>query len=258
MPASRRDLLVGGLVVAGLYAGLRHGPSLARRLTGPDFAFEPLDRPAGFRRLSAGSSSIGGFDPFVGLDAGPRAAAPEVPVAAVEARLCDALFPGRDPAGGAVPVASFSDYRCPYCRTMSVRLAALETDGVATVAWHELPLLGDGSRIAAAAALAARAQGAYGAVHDRLMRSPFEPTEASLRAVADAAGIDADRLLADMDDPAVDRALATSEALARLLGIVGTPVAVVGRTVVHGLVDPDALARLVAVERAAGPVPGCA
>ena len=261
MVSSRRDLLIGGAVIVGAYAALRLGAGAYGRLTGAAFAFEPMERPEGFRRLAGGSSSSAGFDPFVGLDAGPRDV-PQVAVEDVEGRLCEALFAGWDGGSGAssgtVPIASFSDYNCPYCRVLTQRLAGYEEDaGGVTIAWHELPLLGEASRAAAEAALAAKRQGAYVAFHERLMRSPFQPTEEYLGILARDLGIDADRLLADLAGADVAREIAESEALARLFATVGTPVTVVGRTVVQGVMEVGMIERLVALEREAGPLPGC-
>lgn len=260
MATSRRDLLVIGLVVGGTYGALRFGPAAYGNLTGAALAFQPMERPEGFRRLAGGSISSGSFDPFVGLDSEAREVL-RVSVESVESRLCEVLFEGWGgtvAARGVVPIASFSDYNCPYCRIVTQRLAAYQAEtGTVEVAWHELPLLGDASRDAAHAALAAKRQGAYVAFHERLMRSPFQPTDEYLRILARDLGIDADRLLMDMERPAVAREIAESEALARLFATVGTPVVVVGRTVVQGAIDLDMLERLVMLEREAGPVPGC-
>ena len=258
MAATRRDLLALGALLAGGYGAIRLGAAAYDRLADAAHAFEPMDRPEGFRRLAGGSSSSGGFDPFVGIRT-DEAPAPTVSAAEVEDRLCETLFEGRVAGGdGVVPIASFSDYNCPYCRVLTQRLAAFaaETPGV-TMIWHELPLLGEGSRAAAEAALAAKRQGAYVAFHERLMRSPFQPTEGYLRTLARDLDIDGDRLIADMRGEAVARDIAESEALARLLAIVGTPVVVVGRTVVQGVVDVETIGTLVEMEREAGPVPGC-
>jgi protein-disulfide isomerase len=125
------------------------------------------------------------------------------------------------------------------------------------VAWHEWPLLGEGSRLAARAALAARRQGAYAAAHDRLMGAPALPSEAGLPGLARELGLDPGRLLADMDGPGVARDLAVSDAQARLFAAIGTPLLVVGRTAVEGAVSEARLARLIELERNEGPPPGC-
>ena len=255
--SSRRDLLAGLLVLGGGYAVLRAGVILYGRRADADPTFPSMTWPPGFRRLVAGSTSAGGFDPFVGIEPETLAAGP-VDGAEVGAGPCRALF-GELPARDVVPIASFSDYNCPYCRVLTERLAALvAAENDVRVRWHELPILGDGSQAAARAALAARRQGAYAAFHAHLMRAPFQPTEGYLRVLAAELGIDADRLIADMQSDAVGNEIANSMALARRLGTVGTPVVVIGRTVVEGVLSDTTLARLIEDERRAGPLPGCA
>ena len=95
------------------------------------------------------------------------------------------------------------------------------------------------------------------AFHERLMRNPFQPAEGYLRTLADDLDIDGDRLLADMEGDEVAHQIAESEALGRLFAMVGTPVIVVGRTAVQGVVDVETVEALVEMEREAGPIPGC-
>lgn len=250
---SRRRLILGGLGFAAAYAGLRVGiPAVSERLAPLDL--EPLDRPAGFRRLvSAGGASgvgAGAFDPLVGLEPADRVAP-----------SCAGLFgdgpdPGPDP--GTVPVAYFSDANCAYCRVLTPRLDGL--DGV-RVTLHELPILGDGSVYAARAAVAAGAQGAHAAFHAALMDAP-RPSPATIERIAGDLGLDVARLRADMGNPAVDVTLKRSDALAALFGIRATPALVVGRTLVIGAISRVTLDRLVAREAADGTadgaVPACA
>lgn len=258
MSGSRRGLLLGGLALAGGYAALGHGvPALRSRWT--DREFTALDRPEGFRRIAGGRTSAGALDPFAGLGerAGDRSGPPAVDV---EGDLCAALFPGWSGKAGVVPIASFSDYNCAICRITTRRLAGLRavTEGVAQVTWHELPILGETSLLAARAALAADRQGAYAAFHDRLLRSPFQPTPEYLDAVAADLELDRESLAADMESDAISERIARGIALRDLFGFPGTPAIVVGRTVVEGDLGERTLARLIEAEREEGPPPGCA
>lgn len=242
---SRRAILrlaAGGALIAAAYgsaAGLR-------RLMEPALAFEPIAALPGFRRMTGGPVSAGALV-FAGLD-GPEAAT--LP----PATLCAELFTAR--RKGLPPIAYFSDSRCIYCRVVSPLLHEIETEGIAEITWHELPLLGQASGLAARAALAARAQGAYDLFHRRLMGSLILPTPQHLTDLAREAGIDPQRLLQDMQSPAVTAQLATTAALARRFGFIGTPALVVGRTAVLGRVDRRMILRLIAAETAAsGPAP---
>jgi len=70
-----------------------------------------------------------------------------------------------------------------------------------------------------------------------------------VRALAESVGIDAERLLTDMDTPAVAQRMFLSRALANTFGMIGTPGMVVGRTVVIGDINAPDMARLIALER---------
>jgi predicted DsbA family dithiol-disulfide isomerase len=242
----RRTVLAGAALLAA--------PVLALRAFAPAetaFAFAEIPGAPGFRRLEEGRVSTAVGDPFVGLRV-PGAPAPPGPLP--PGALCAALF-GPDPfPDGTVPVASFSDYYCPYCRDLTARLSARSAQGLGIV-WHELPLLGDASEAAARAALAADLQGAYPAFQARLLRAAFQPTDAYLTEVGQGLGLDTVRLLADAGGPIVARRLAASARAAATLGIGGTPALVVGRTLVLGAIADDRLDALIALERAAGPPP---
>lgn len=265
-PLRRLTLLsLLALVALGIWFG---PPWIKRTFFAGNFDFTALEEPAGFRHLAGGDVS-GGLDPVTGLlGAGIDEAGEAGPTAGIGREdLCHALFDeaagSDDPAkvngaDGVLPIAYFSDYRCPYCRILSKRLEALaDARADISIIWHEWPIFGEVSETAARAALAAKQQGAHGAFHHRLMRSSFVPTEGYLRTVADQAGIDSDRLLADMESAEIERELARTGALARIFGFRGTPALVVGRTVVVGAIDDARLEALIERELADGPINAC-
>lgn len=257
-------ILFLGMVALAIWFGL---PWAKRAFFAGNFDFTALEEPAGFRHLAGGDVS-GGLDPVTGLlgagaggEGGGRAG---TPAEIAPENLCTALFGDGDDtasidgADGILPIAYFSDYRCPYCRILSKRLEALEQAREdIRIIWHEWPIFGQVSEQAARAALAAKRQGAHGAFHTRLMRSSFIPTEGYLRTLADQAGIDPDRLLADMEGDDVARELARTGALARIFGFRGTPALVVGRTIIVGAIDDVRLDALIDRELADGPSPAC-
>lgn len=244
----KRRTILGG--VALLAAPVILFQAVSDRRGSAEFAFAPIPGLPGWRRLDAGGVSAGAIDPFAGLRA-PGGAPPPAPLPARD--LCAALF--GSPPVGTVPLAVFSDYYCPWCRDLTVRLAAREDPGL-HLAWHELPLLGEGSLAAARAALAADLQGAYPAFQARLLRASFQPTEAYLTDLARSLGLDPARLLADVGGAAVARRLHTSARAAATLGIGATPALVVGRTLALGAIPEDRLDALLVLERAAG-LPPC-
>ncbi len=233
MATSRRQalgvFLVGALMASGISGLLRQrGGGLETR---------PMTAVPGFRYLSSGTLSGARPDPFFGLDgAAPRP----------RGNLAD-LFTAPQ-STGQVPVAAFSDYNCPYCRVLT-KLVIEEADtGTIAVTWHELPLLGPNSVIAARATLAAGLQDAYLPFHQRLMKSRFRPNAAYLETVADGLGLDPERLLRDMEGPQVTARLEASAGLANLFGIYGTPALVVGKTLVLGEIKRRDLRRLIRME----------
>ncbi|WP_170134032.1 DsbA family protein [Palleronia aestuarii] len=256
---SRRTFWVGLAAGAGaLY--LARDP--LGDLFGSDLEFEPYPGLPGFRRMAGGSQSTAGspggsFSLFVGLEA-PGEADPEFEgvLASVRSNVCAALYPEQGPSD-MVPVASFSDYNCPYCRVQTEKLAEIAKNGGIAVAWHELPLLGDASVTAARGALAAKRQDAYLAFHRRLMRAPFQTDRTYLGLLAREIGVDEAEFIADMDSAAVADEIRRSRALSRIFGFVGTPALVVGRTVVQGEIGSATMRRLIERERADGTIPGC-
>lgn len=258
MASSRRGFLSLVIMVGGGYSAIKFGAPALKNLFASEFDFEPIAVPAGFRRISGGESTAG-FDPFFGLESEPDEDM-QLVVADVETRICQTLFRDHEPSADVVPLASFSDYNCPFCRVLTQRLAKLEaaSNGGLKIVWHELPLLGDASVVAAKGALAAKRQGAYVAFHERLMRAPFQTTPEYLEILAEDIGVNGPQLITDMESEAVRRELQESSALAQVFGFIGTPALVVGRTVVQGEIGDNALGRLIERERADGPVTPCA
>ena len=247
MDIDRRWILAGGvsLLAAGAWALIGARPTR--------FAFDWMERPEGFRRARwDGGVSTGAVDPLIGIGGSEQRTAP------FAGDLCAALF-GGPPAPGVVPVASFSDPFCPYCRVLVPALAEIEaaSSGAVRVRWHEWPLFGERSMASARLAIAAEAQEAYDRVAPRLMGSGFVVTPGYVRALAESEGLDADRLLADMASPETAARIAGSVALAELFGFMGTPSLVVGRSVVEGAIPRGALEDLIALEAELPPPATC-
>src|SRR5215813_979384 len=156
---------------------------------------------------------------------------------------------GGNPKGD-VNIVEFFDYRCPYCKQVPPALQSLlkEDHGLRFV-YMEFPVLGSVSVVAAHAALAARQQGKYEAFHTAMMATKGQITEDSVYEVAGSVGIDVDRLRQDMNAPEIDQALKENSALAQALNIHGTPGFIIGRKIVPGALDLDALKERIAEAR---------
>jgi predicted DsbA family dithiol-disulfide isomerase len=210
----------------------------------PEVAFEPWSPAPPLRTVESGAASVAAVPALVGLDAGdaaPRPAPPREPCRALHA----VSAPGR------IPVAFFTDHRCPQCRAVERLLE--DRDDVA-VTTRRFPLLGADSVRLARAAIAARLQGAEAAFDRRMQRAVFAPTDAYLADIARGLDLDAARFLADVDAATTARLLAADIALGRSLGFGAVPTTVVGGTVVLGNVGAEVLSRVVAAE-ARGPSP---
>ena len=154
---------------------------------------------------------------------------------------------------GDVTVVEFFDYNCGYCRRSSRILHdLLKADDQIRVVLREWPILGEGSRFAARASLAAQQQGQYQAFHWALMNLPGQATEANVISTARTLGLDVEKLRRDMAAPEVDAHLERSDQLARAFQFTGTPAFVVGNVLVPGFTSLETLQDLVQQSRAAG------
>lgn len=165
--------------------------------------------------------------------------------------LRDASAPVEGNPAGDVTVVEFFDYRCQYCRSVADTVTKLvQSDPGLRLVYKEFPILGPDSVIAARAALAAHAQGKYGAFHRALMAAPEPFTIEAIAKLAAQAGLDPDRLRADMEQPKIQAMIERNRALAQYLGITGTPTFVIGARVVPGALTLEALKTLIAQARA--------
>lgn len=239
--------MAGGAVA--LLAWVKGAPNLLSS-GGAELEFETIDGLEPFRRLlvSAPSTSAGGAL-FAGLESpNPLSSEEETLRRTVRDDPCAAFF--GPPQAGSVPVAMFSDFRCPICRVMNERLAELQARAPDSfrIIRHELPLLSAASRTASKAVLAADLQGRYSEMHESLTRTPAVTDEAFVRAIADDLGLDSARLLRDMNSHEIEQKLSTTRAIADIFGFYGTPAFAVGRTVFLGGISTSSLARLITQE----------
>jgi protein-disulfide isomerase len=153
---------------------------------------------------------------------------------------------------GSVTMAEFFDYNCGYCkRAMSDVLALIESDDDLRVVFKEWPILGEGSRFAARAALASRRQGKYWEFHLALMETR-SVNETTTLEVAERIGLDVEQLKADMKRPEVAAVIERNMRLAAALGIQGTPAFFIDDQVIPGAVGHEALAQVIAQVRNEG------
>jgi len=160
---------------------------------------------------------------------------------------------------GDVTLVEFFDYSCGFCkRALTDTLALLKDDPKLRIVLKEFPILGPGSLDAARVAIAVRMQDGRGLkyldFHRRLLGAPGPADKERALAAAKDAGLDMARLERDMASDEVNKTLAETGALARSLGINGTPGYIVGDTIIPGAVGAAALKAQ--IERARGHTAG--
>jgi protein-disulfide isomerase len=151
------------------------------------------------------------------------------------------------PQSARTTFVEFFDYNCPYCRASvpAVKgfMAAHKKD--AGFAFIEFPIKGPQSTIASRAAIAARKQpDKYLAFHFLLMDEKQLVTEDVLFADAAKAGLDVNKLKADMQDRSVDAAIAAARSLAVAANVDGTPAFIINGRVHEGALDDATLREL--------------
>ena len=127
-----------------------------------------------------------------------------------------------------VVMVEFYDYACGYCRQAKPDIEKLieENPGLRVV-FRELPVLGPDSVIAARASLAASKAGKFEQFHEA-MWAAGRPSEASITEALEAV----DMRLEDIADPAFEAEINQNFELANALGASGTPLFVVGDTII--------------------------
>ena len=148
---------------------------------------------------------------------------------------------------GTVTLVEFFDYRCGFCKRTAAAVTQLQKDDPRVrVVYKDFPILGETSELAAKAALASKAQGTHQAFHEALLASTHEMTKESILATATEVGLDVKRLETDMANPEWQTIIDRNRALAKDLGINGTPGFIVGTELVPGALDINGLKALIA------------
>jgi protein-disulfide isomerase len=134
--------------------------------------------------------------------------------------------PVQGPDTARITVVEFSDFECPYCsRAIADVKAILDAyPKDVKLVYKQFPLsMHAHARLAAAASLAAQAQGKFWPMHDKLFAHYRELSRENILAWAAELGLDARKLAADLDsnrfNPAIEKDLADGAAA----GVEGTP-----------------------------------
>jgi protein-disulfide isomerase len=191
----------------------------------------------------------------------PRPSSPTAPAPAPAApREVQVAIRSDDPARGAkdakVTVVEFSDFQCPYCSRAVPVVKELEQDfkGEVRIVWKHLPLPFHSSAMPAAiAAEAARQQGKFWEMHDRLFAGQQALSGDAYTRSARELGLDLARFDAAVKDPATRSRVEEDTKAAAALGVSGTPTFVVnGEPVVGAGALKDAVRRHLEKARSKG------
>ncbi len=145
--------------------------------------------------------------------------------------------PVRGPAGARVTVVEFSDFQCPFCSRAlpAVQEVEREYGKDVRVVWKHLPLpFHPNATPAALAAEAARQQGKFWEMHDRLFAAQQNLSDATYAQLAKELGLDAARFEKARRAPATLARVQEDAAAAAAAGVTGTPTFVVNGEVVLG------------------------
>jgi Na+/H+ antiporter NhaA/predicted DsbA family dithiol-disulfide isomerase len=145
--------------------------------------------------------------------------------------LVDEVDPERDhirgTEGAPVTLVEYGDYECPYCGQAEVairELLASFSDDLRYV-WRHLPLndVHQYAAMAADAAEAASAQGAFWEMHDKLLAHQEQLQPDDLGHYAEELGLDVDRFWRDVREMRSAERIAADVATADASGVTGTP-----------------------------------
>jgi protein-disulfide isomerase len=152
--------------------------------------------------------------------------------------LRDADIPAAGNVDGDINIVEWFDYNCPYCRKIDPELRqVVQDDGKVRLVLKDWPILGEVSKIAARMALAAKYQDKFIQAHDAMIGVASRLTEPRIGELLAGAGVDMDRLKADLvtNAKAIDAILARNNAQAEAFGFKGTPSFIVGKFRVPGV-----------------------
>jgi Na+/H+ antiporter NhaA len=158
-----------------------------------------------------------------------------------------------------VTLVEYGDYECPYCgqaENVIRELLASRGDDVRYV-WRHLPLtdVHPSAQLAAEAAEAAAAQGAFWEMHDTLLSHQDELRPTHLRRYAEQLGLDIDRFRDELRRREHYQRIADDVASADASGVAGTPSFFINGRRHEGAYDIDTLTRAVRAARARSRIP---
>lgn len=147
---------------------------------------------------------------------------------------------------GTESLVVFMDPNCGYCKKFHGEVESLlSKDKDVKITFIHTPIMGPGSVLAVKALLAAKIQGKHDQLQQAVFTSDKSLTKKQIFKIAKSLGIDTKQLEEDMKSTAIQAQIDRNLALAKTLGINGTPTLIVGEhKVVPGFVAVDELTKM--------------
>jgi Na+/H+ antiporter NhaA len=165
----------------------------------------------------------------------------------------------RGPKAAPVTLVEYGDFECPFCGRAEPAIRELLAGfGDVRYVWRHLPLtdVHPHAQLAAEAAEAAAAQGAFWEMHDTLLRHQDALRPADLVGYAAELGLNVEQFARDLRKHAHASRIAEDVDTADLGGVSGTPTFFVNGQRHHGAYDIDSLSQAVRTARAVAAIAG--
>jgi Na+/H+ antiporter NhaA len=170
--------------------------------------------------------------------------------------LAEPVDPDRDhirgPEGASVTVVEYGDFQCPYCGQAEAVVRDLLIDDDVRFVWRHLPLsdVHPQAELAAEAAEAAAAQGAFWAMHDLLLSRQDNLKATDLMKYAEEQGLDVERFHDDLKRHVHAARVALDIESADVSGVSGTPTFFINGQRHYGAYDVQTLSTAIKIARA--------
>ncbi len=154
---------------------------------------------------------------------------------------------------GSITMVEFQDYRCGFCKRAHGEVQELVAeDGDIRLVVKEFPILGPDSMLTselAIATLMTQGDAAYKRISDAFMTYAGPVNDEALDRISRGALVDIEASRAALDDPEVQKRIASTRDLGRRLNISGTPTFVIGEKVIRGYLPKEQMAEVVELSR---------
>jgi protein-disulfide isomerase len=146
----------------------------------------------------------------------------------------------------------FLDPNCGHCKKLHGELVTLlDKNRDVKITFKDFPIMGGAAILAVKAMLAAKEQGKYEELQKVVFESEKPLTKKQLLKAAASIGLDAKKLEADMKKKGIQAQIDSTVALAKVIGINGTPALIIGETkVVPGYVGAEELNKMLSETKA--------